>query len=316
MSKTIDKIKEEANLRKQTFFDITYDPVLKKVFQKKSTLVHFLNTFLRLENDNRITQVEQLKRKVRLYDANGGFSTGGFDIHARTADGCFVDIEVQRLEHDDFLDRVEFYGSLLSIKSKITMDSEASKRLLKEHPYLMPTVYSIWLCNFKVPFCNDYREDLGLFRFSDLGNMHALPIYAKKRYIVIDITRYVPSSGNDLEHQWLEIFKLAAKKSRIPRNVAEEIRDVYERLMVNGSTEDFLRKVVNSMTDKKEYWACLSTARRKGEAEGLAKGEARWLVKGEAKAKKKFAARDKKIMKFLRSIGVSAEGVATAFAIK
>ena len=312
MTKNFEKIKQETELRKQMFYDPTLDPVFKKIFDNKSTLINFLNAFLRLENDRRITEVEQIRRTVKLKKAGGGDSIGRFDIHARTADGRFVNIEMQRIDHDDFLDRIELYSSLLTINAKITMDSEVSKDQFKEHPYLMPTVYSIWLCNFEVPFCNGYREDLGLFRYSDLGDKRALPIYAKKRYIVIDITRFVPAKGNELEQQWLEIFKNAPNARRIPANVADEIRDVYERLLVKNSTRDFLKKVVGSMTDKREYWAGLATARRRAEAEGFAKGEAKGLAKGLAKGEKKSA----KMVKFLQKNGVSPKLLAAALALK
>ena len=303
MTKKLSDIEQEAKLRKQTFYDPTLDPVFKKVFRKKSTLIHFLNTFLHLENESKITSVEQLLRTVKLDNPDGN-AIGRFDIHARTADGQFVNIEMQRVDDDDLMDRIELYGCLLALKAKITMDGEASKKELENHPYLMPTVYSIWLCNFPVPFCKSYREDLGLFRHSDLGDKHALPIYAKKRYIIIDITKFVPSGKNDLEEQWLEIFKNAPKAKRIPPNVSAEIRDVYERLMVKNSTEDFFKKVVSSMKDKRDYWAGLATAHRRGEAEERSRNEAA------------NAARDKKIAEYLRANGVSAKLLNAALAIK
>ena len=56
----------------------------------------------------------------------------------------------------------------------------------------------------------------------------------------------------------------------------------------------------------------LEAGRAEGRAEGLAEGRA----EGEAKVTRKFAARDKKIAKYLRSKGVSPEILATALAIK
>ena len=78
------------------------------------------------------------------------------------------------------------------------------------------------------------------------------------------------------------------------------------------------------MIDRDEFNACLYTAIRKskeeGKEEGLAEGEAKGrvegLAEGEAKVKRKFAARDKKIAKFLRSIGVSRKNISTALAMK
>ena len=70
--------------------------------------------------------------------------------------------------------------------------------------------------------------------------------------------------------------------------------------------------------------AALLRGMKRGRAEGLEKGMENGLEKGrfegaEQERKKNEvvkAARDKKIAKFLRSIGVSAEGVAAALAIK
>ena len=50
----------------------------------------------------------------------------------------------------------------------------------------------------------------------------------------------------------------------------------------------------------------------KGEAKGIEKG----IEKGAQQEREKNEARDKKIAEYLRSIGVSAEGVEAAFAIK
>ncbi len=47
----------------------------------------------------------------------------------------------------------------------------------------MPQTYSVWLCNFDVPFCKSNREELGLYRRSDLGNPDATTVYDKKSYM-------------------------------------------------------------------------------------------------------------------------------------
>ena len=67
---------------------------------------------------------------------------------------------------------------------------------IKSVKHLMPTVYSIWICNFKVPFCKHFREELALYRTADVGKPHPLTIYPKKKYIIIDLTRFVPQEDN------------------------------------------------------------------------------------------------------------------------
>ena len=72
------------------------------------------------------------------------------------------------------------------MKKSISLTQEKKAELknqLKSHPYLMPKVYSIWICCFDVEFCDNYREDLALYRASDVGKSGALPIYPKKMVV-------------------------------------------------------------------------------------------------------------------------------------
>jgi len=312
MATRLDILRQEAILRKQVFFDPTYDPVFKKIFEKMAALIHFLNAILHFDKEHEITHVVPLKRSVKLSTPNDDNEAIRFDIHARTADGRFINIEMQRAEHDDFLDRIELYSSLLAINAKITMDSEASREFRDDHPYLMPMVYSVWLCNFDTPFCKSYREEFGIFRFSDIGNANSLPVYGKKRYIVVDITKFTSGEGNTMEQQWLELFKLMPTAKGIPANVDAVIKDVYERLLVGKSSKRFIAKVAKDMVDKREYRACLSTARRKGLEEGLEKG----FEKGAEKERIKNEAVTNRRAEYLRSQNVSDDVISAMLAIK
>lgn len=300
MAKRWAVIQQEAILRKQTFFDPTYDPVFKKIFEKKATLIHFLNAILHFEKGREISRIETLKKNVKLSKAKEGDESVCFDVHACTADGSFIDIEMQRAEHEDFRDRVDLYSSLLAINAKITMDKDSTTEQQADHPYLMPNVYSIWLCNFDVDFCNSYREELGVFRFSDLGCPNALPIFPKKRYIIVDITKFVPGKGNTLERQWIELFKLMPTAKRIPANIDSVLKDVYERLQVKNSPKRFIAKVAKDMVDKREISTRLGTARREGAEQ----------------ERKKFEAEKQKMAEYFRSRGVPEDVISGGFAIK
>ena len=95
-----------------------------------------------------------------------------------------------------------------------------------------------------------------------------MTIYPKKRYIIIDLTKYIPTEATSPENQ------------------------------------TFITEVATGMVDKDEFNACMSYARREGYEEG------------EARAKRKFAARDKKIAEYFRSIGVPKKHIETAMAIR
>ncbi len=171
-----------------------------------------------------------------------------------------------------------------------------------------------------------------------------MPVYPKKRYIIIDLTKYVPKNDDLPENEWIKLFKTMRFAKRAPKCKDEIIAEVYECMRISNSTDLFITKVAKSMIDRDEYNACMSYASRvghekgfaKGEALGIARGEARGIAlgkargmalgeargvalgeaRGVAKMKKKIAARDKKIAKYLRSIGVSAAHIATALATK
>lgn len=298
----------EAKLRKQIFFDPTYDIVFKKIFEKMQTLVHFLNAILHLKGANRFVYAAPIKPTINLSTPAKKQKIARFDVHARTENGQFIDIEMQRASHEDFLERIELYSTLLTVNAKITMDSDMSPQERANHPYRMPTVYSIWICNFNVDFCNSYHEEFSLFRHSDLKKPNPLPIYPKKRYIIVDLTKFVPKKNNSPENKWIRLFKTASKARRAPKVNDSVLDDVYERLKISNATSKFIKKVATDMVTKEEISTRMGTARREGEAIGEAKGE--------AKANKKFAAREKKIAKFLRANGVSAKLLNAALAIK
>ena len=85
--------KREAELRKRTFFDPTYDLVFKKIFAKMKTLIHFLNAVLRLEGDRRLVYAKFLGSTINLSRPDKKRKINRFDVHACTADGRFVDVE-------------------------------------------------------------------------------------------------------------------------------------------------------------------------------------------------------------------------------
>ena len=87
---------------------------------------------------------------------------------------------------------------------------------------------------------------------------------------------------------------------RFGRHMAQTLSDLHHQVLA---------------IDKDEHNACLYTAIRISKEEGIAEGMAKGEAKGRAETKRKFAARDKKIAKFLRSIGVSQKNITSALAI-
>lgn len=263
-----NKIKRQiAEIKKCTFLDPTIDIVFKRLFSVNRILIHFLNAILHLPDKDRIVFVQpQKKVSVKLSTALGSEEVR-FDIHAKLNNGDVIDLEMQRAGHSDFLDRIELYASQLTINSKISFDKARTDKERVSHPYLMPRTYSVWLCNFNVPFCKTYREELGVYRRSDIGKRGSSAIYDKKRYIIIDLTKY-KSCANPQEAEWLYFFTHVATAKAMPATKDGVIADAYARLKVKSNSEEFISEVAYAMVTKAEILTRLNDARVEGHKEG------------------------------------------------
>ncbi len=286
MNITREQIEKQIRLlRQRTFFDPTLDRVFKKIFSKDVTLIHFLNAMLRFEGERKIVSIARRKPSVRL-SAKIGSEEVRFDLHARLGNGEYIDLEMQRAYHDDLFDRMELYAAQLAINSKIDFDNERTCEEKEERPYQMPRTYAVWLCSFDVPFCNGYREEIGLFRFSDIGDEKARAIYDKKRYIIVDLTKYREErKPTGPEAEWLELFTKMATATKCPDNVDSVIADVYRRLAIAESTETFIAEVAENMMTETDIKMYIAAAKRKGLEEGRAEGRAEGREKGLAEGR-------------------------------
>ncbi len=264
-------------IKKRTFLDPTYDSVFKEIFSVDQTLIHFLNSILHLQNGEKIVAIEKrLKSSVKLTSKIGSEQVR-YDLHARLNSGKYIDLEMQRAWHSYFLDRVVLYAAQLAINSKIDFDAAREKEFneeLKKHPdkeitiklkhdshlYEMPRAYSIWICNFGVSFCNNYREELALYRQSDIGNANASAVYDKNKYIVIDLTRFHETVLDTPEKEWLALFANAANATEEPESNESVILDAYARLKTTNTPAELIEKVAEDMVTKAEIMTRLAEA--------------------------------------------------------
>ncbi len=279
-----EKVQKQVEIIKQrTFLDPTLDMVFKKIFSKDVTLIHFLNAVLHPTEDRKIISIVRKKPASTLTSAIDTEEVR-FDVHARLNNGTFVDLEMQRAWHEDFADRMELYADQLSIESKIHFDSQRTATERADHPYLMPTTYSVWICNFPVNFCESYHEELGLFRFSSIGDPDALPVYNKKRYIVIDLSK-VDAKVLDLntaETEWLELFTRMASAKAAPKTSDPIIADVYSRMKVSLHENNFITEIATGMVTEAEISTRIGTARREGKDEARYEDAEAFLREGDS----------------------------------
>ena len=271
--------------RGKTYLDPTYDPAFKAFFAGEETLKGFLNDLLHLEGDERIATLTFKCEEENRFRTPEPAKTV-FDIFATTGTGRFFDIEMQRAEHDFFIDRVFFYNSFLSIKAKQDMEKSPEFRALGKREraarrYEIPETVSIWICNF------DLKETEG--RCIDYWSTHseeaarrgnAKPISRKNRYILINLPRFAkaPEEIERPEERWLYLLKNAGQRAQLPDFGNDAFESALERIRVDLADDGLLNSQEAKMVTQEEIDCRLASAELRGEAKG-ATAKAREMAK-------------------------------------
>ena len=320
----------------QMYLDPTYDPAFKALFDSEDALKDFLDGVLGLEGENKIKTLRFNFDKALIFRVPQEKKVV-FDIFATTNNNRFFNIEMQRLESNFFIDRTILYKAFHIIKGRKEMElSEEFKALSDDQKeyrrYELPECISVWICNFDLPDAKgEIRDEWGLY--SDFAlkrmleeNKAAVPISKKNKYIFFSVPNFKKSieEVNGAVDKWLYLLNHAKDGNELPNFGSEIMEEAIGRIKVDKASKELLAAQEKFMTTKEDYesWAAglVIHAREKALAEGEAKGYAAGEAKGAADERSRNetanAARDKKIAEYLRSIGVSAEGVSTALAIK
>ena len=151
----------------------------------------------------------------------------------------------------------------------------------------------------------------------DKNTVEPLPLFSKNKYIIVDLLKFAKlhKGVNNHEDFWLQL--LCEGPLGVPETEDPLFLNALDRLRVSNAKPELLKSMEEYMFDEKHvYEAIMAETYLKGEAKGRADGIEQGVQQEREKNEVENAARDKKIAEYLRSIGVSAEGVATALSIK
>lgn len=289
--KTIRKRPVPERLQGQIYLDPKFDTGFKELFDSEDALKDFLDGVLQLEGDDKIksltfsfdktvTMRSALSKKVIL------------DIFATTGTGRFIDVEMQKAEHDFFIDRAVLYKAFLIIKGKQEM--EHSKEFLalskverESKRYELPETVSIWICDFNLPNSKEgeYIDEWALYSRNSLKNSSTTPIFAKNKYIMISLPRFKKSIGevNGSVDAWLYLLNHAGEGKELPNFGNEILEEALERIRVDNADDELLTRQEKDMVTQEEIETRLAGGMIRAQAEGLAKGLAKGLAEGESK---------------------------------
>lgn len=297
--KPIRKKPIPERLQGQVYLDPRFDTGFKELFDSEDALKDFLNGVLQLEGndkiknltftfDKTITMRSALSKKVIL------------DIFATTGSGRFIDVEMQKAEHDFFTDRAILYKAFLIIKGKQEM--EHSKEFLalskverESKRYELPETVAIWICDFDLPDSreDEYLDEWALYSRNSLKNGSTAPIFAKNKYIMISLPKFKKSISevNDSVDAWLYLLNHAGDGKELPHFGNEILEEALERIRVDNADDELLTRQEKDMVTKEELSTVIASrvlrslagAQAEGHAKGLAEGLAEGLAKGHVK---------------------------------
>ena len=310
----VDKTVEE--IKKHKYLNPLFDAAFKAFLSDEQALKSFLNGVFK-DDRNKIESVVIKNPEINIiFPVIKPFR---LDIRAKTSNGFCINIEMQKARPDYFVDRMFLQQSAFLIQSKYEWDQanfgdmpsnltdeERAKREI--HRYEIPPTYTIWICDFPVPRQKTYRGDW------TVRNKEGLTLSDKVMYILYDLKKFNKpyEEIKTAEDRWLYLLKHAGTAESLPDFKDDIIAKAINRLLVDKASDKLLREQAKDMVMTEEELDYLAMLKVRARSEGEAKGAADERSRNEAAN----AARDKKIEEYLRSIGLSAEKVATALAIK
>lgn len=287
----------------QVYLDPKYDPAFKELFDSEDALKDFLDAVLKLDGDDKIKTISF------TFDKTINFRTPQrkkviLDIFATTGSGRFLDIEMQKAEHDYFIDRAILYKAFLIIKGKQEMDKspefmKLSKVERESRRYELPESIAIWLCDFDLPgqdssnakisksegisksgVSTPYMDEWFLSSSNSIDAGKPVSIFPKNKYIIISLPNF-KKSAKDVQGSldaWLYLLNHASDGTELPTFGNSAVEDALRRIRVENADEKLLASQVKDMVTKEENETRLASATLKGLAEGR-KEEKRRMAK-------------------------------------
>lgn len=302
-------------LKNQIYLDPRYDTAFKLLFASETALKDFLDAALGLEGNDKIENI------TYTVDETINFQTPRtkkiiLDIFATTKNKRFFDIEMQKEEHDFFIDRAIIYNAFLVIKGKQQLDASKEFRNLpkkerESRRYEIPECVSIWITDFDLPGTTEamspkdstspenaepserpYMDEWQLYSKGSVEARDPLPIFPKNRYIFISLRNFKKSQENirgSLD-AWLYLMTHASDGTELPTFGNDAIADALTRIRIENVADEQLAKQEKEMVTKEEIQTRLASAWLKGEREGREKGREEGREEGRAEGREEARA--------------------------
>lgn len=246
--------------------------------ENKVLLIEFLNSLFQGEKI-----ISDLRYKPVEYDGDyEEMRRVVFDLHCMGSDGEVFIIEMQQLFQEFFKDRALYYTSRLINKQLA--------RGKKGNDYYLPEVYFIGILEFNM----DGNGNSGISRVTEHPYFYDIALcdkltkeifYDKLGYKMISLPLFnkQPEELKSVMDQWLYLLKHLSTMDRLPSFLDKRIFGlIFEIGEIGKLTEEELMSYEASLKHKRDAESVFNSAKKSGEAKGLAEGKAKGLAEGKA----------------------------------
>ena len=236
----------------QKYLDPRCDPAFRALFDSEDALLNFLNAILHLDGENVIQSLTYKVQQEELFRLPEPYRVK-FDIGAQTKAGKRIDVEMQKIKLNDYVDRMMIYNAFLLLRAKNDYNKEIDFRNLpdakkEKFRYKLPEIYSIWIMDYPVEFMeNVYRDEVGLYNLSSVGKDSCVPISTKNKYIIVDLSKFdKPKDKLETdEDRWLYILKNAGSSSSLPEFDNPTFEEALRRIECDTASDELLIRQAN-----------------------------------------------------------------------
>ena len=257
------------------------DFAFKKLFgteANKDLLLSFLNS--RFEGKERFLDITYLNSEHLGSSANDRKAV--FDVYCENEKGEKILIEMQNGEQEYFKDRSIYY-------STFPIREQSMKG--RGWNYALKRVYTICFLNFTFDGNEEYSHEVKL-----IDQTTGEVFYDKLTYLYLEMPKYnkqLPQLDT-LYDKWLYAIKHLGELEERPAELKEAIFNrLFEIAEIAKYTPEERQDYEESLKNFRDWYSCLTTAEKKGRAEGIAEGREKTNIQNAQKMKQKgFSAED------------------------
>ncbi|MCR5568472.1 MAG: Rpn family recombination-promoting nuclease/putative transposase [Paludibacteraceae bacterium] len=246
------------------------DFAFKKIFgteANKDLLISFLNCLLELKDGKEITDLTYMNSEQ--LGESAGERRAIYDVYCKTAaDERFI-VEMQKAEQDHFIDRSIYYSSFA-----IREQSQKGAVDRKLWDYSLSPVYVVGILNFEMDETME-RADKVMTRVK-LKDDENRDFSDKLNFIFLEMPKFrkVETELETLMDKWLYVIKNLYQLENKPASLTEGIfRKLFDVAEIAAFTKEERYDYEESLKNFRDLYNTISTAEKKGRAEGRAEGE-------------------------------------------